>query len=186
MHRTARPRTRRCSRDLAVWPPGALSSAASQSAKRTSIQVRGSRVGPTQRLSPSPTYWTIPPKVWPGRSGRAAKQGSAAAEAVASKQAATPMPAQPGFTADLRTRKQFGRQLLVEFSETVSPVADERPAKSDGAQAKERRVAHPASAPCWADVALAWLISGDQTVSAVEGKVCAPGFGAGSATVSTP
>lgn len=60
-------------------PPGDFSSGALKSARRTSIQPPGSFEGPTHKLSPSPTYRTVPSNVSPARRGSSAVQASACA-----------------------------------------------------------------------------------------------------------
>lgn len=78
---TGLPRTSRSSACLLADPPGSCSSGALKSASRTSIHSAGFPVRPTQRLSPSPTYRTVPLKTMPAREGRADSHGSARAGA---------------------------------------------------------------------------------------------------------
>jgi hypothetical protein len=69
--------TKRDKTSLDRRPSRSRSSGASKSAILTSIQVSGSVVLPTQRLSPSPTYRTMPLNVSPARDGNRPSQGSA-------------------------------------------------------------------------------------------------------------
>lgn len=78
-HTTVWPFVTRTSAALAAGPFGSRSSGALKSANRTSIQSLGSALRPTQRLSPSPTWRTVPAKMTPARSGSGPSQGSAEA-----------------------------------------------------------------------------------------------------------
>lgn len=74
-----RPRANPTKASRPCRPPRCESSRASKSASLTSIQVSGFVDGPTQRLSPSPTYRTVPENGSPALDGRRPSHGSASA-----------------------------------------------------------------------------------------------------------